>query len=142
MSADTSRAAKRQTMRVSLAAVVLGADLTTILGIVPFDSRVVSVKYIPKAAAVGDNTNARTFTLLNKGSAAAAGTTVATLAQTTGVDLAAYIAKDFTLHATLTNRDVVAGDVLAITSVHTGTGVADPGGILEIAFATGSGATD
>lgn len=139
---DTSRAAKKTVLRVSLAAVAAGSDLTSILFAAPFAGRVRSVKYIPKADANGDNTNYRTYTVTNRGSDGAGTTAVATLTQTAGVDLDAYVPKAFTLNATVANRNVEEGDVLSIQSVKTGTGLADPGGVLEITLATGVGSTD
>jgi hypothetical protein len=59
-------------------------------------------------------------------------TAVATLALTSGVNLAADRENPLTLSGTPANLTVAAGDVLEFTSVHVGTGIADPGGLVEV----------
>jgi hypothetical protein len=80
----------------------------------------------------GDNTNGRTLTIVNKGQSGAGSTVMATLAFTTGVNGVAFDEKAFTLSGTAANLNVVSGDVLAVVSTHTGTGIADPGGRVEV----------
>lgn len=136
---DTSRSPKKRTLHLTVAAVALGADLTTVLFCAPFDGIITGVRYVPKGAAAGHATNNRTFSIVNKLGDASGAAVPATLVQLAGVDLAAYIPKAFTL-ASSNTRAVSAGDVLILTSVHGGTGVADPGGTIEVDFADGDGA--
>lgn len=138
MAEDFTRSPKRHTARIVLAAVAAGSDLTTVLCRVPFDGAVKSVTYIPKAAAAGHATNNRVFTVTNRGVDGTGTAALFTLSQLAGVDLAAYVPKAFS-RTPLENRVVVTGEVLSIQSVHGGTGVADPGGTLEIEFADGDG---
>lgn len=112
--------------------VTIAADDTFTLEPARFTGKVTSVSYVPEAAATGDNTNARTFTLVNKGTAGAGTTVIATLALTSGVNLVASDEKAFTLSATAADRLVTEGDVLALVSTHTGTGVVDPGGAVVV----------
>lgn len=112
--------------------VTIAADDTFTLEPARFTGKVTSVNYAPEAAATGDNTNARTFTLVNKGQSGAGTTVIATLALTTGVNLVAFDEKAFTLSATASDLLVTQGDVLALVSTHTGTGVVDPGGTVKV----------
>src|SRR3954463_9087351 len=112
--------------------VTIAADDTFTLEPARFTGKVTSVSYVPEAAATGDNTNARTFTLVNKGTSGSGTTVIATLALTTGVNLVASDEKAFTLSATASDLLVTAGDVLALVSTHTGTGVVDPGGAVVV----------
>lgn len=108
--------------------VTIAATDTFTLGPAPFDCKITSVTYTPEAASTGDNTHYRTYTLVNKGSAGAGTTVIATLALTTGVDLVASDEKAATLSATAADLLVTAGDVLAWVSTPTGNGLVDPGG--------------
>jgi hypothetical protein len=111
-----------------------GADLVEASVEAPFAGTVTKVQYLPQAAMTGDNTNARTFTLINKGQAGLGTTVVATLAMTTGVNGVAFDEKDATLSVVANAVNVAAGDILAWSSVHTGTGIADPGGRVQVEF--------
>lgn len=112
--------------------VTIAADDTFSLEPARFTGKVTAVTYTPEAAATGDNTNARTFTLVNKGTAGSGTTVIATLALTTGVNLVAFDEKAATVSATAADLLVTQGDVLAWVSTHTGTGVVDPGGSVKV----------
>lgn len=112
--------------------VTIAATDTFTLEPARFTGKVTSVSYVPEAAATGDNTNARTFTLVNKGTTGGGTTVIATLALTTGVNLVASDEKAFTLSATAADLLVTQGDVLALVSTATGTGVVDPGGAIVV----------
>lgn len=110
------------------------------IGKCPFAGTVTAISYMPDAAATGDNTNARTFTLVNKGQTGVGTTVVGTLALLTGVNLVAFDEKPFTLSVVVGATTVAAGDVLALVSTATGTGVVDPGGTIEVAISRIEGA--
>lgn len=112
--------------------VTIAADDTFTLEPARFKGKLAAVTYVPEAAATGDNTNARTFTLVNKGSDGLGGTVMATLALTTGVNLVAFDEKSATLSGTPANLLYEQGDELAWVSTHTGTGVVDPGGAVKV----------
>lgn len=112
--------------------VTIAADDTFALEPARFKGKLASVTYTPEAAATGDNTNARTFTLVNKGVAGSGTTVMATLALTTGVNLVAFDEKAATLSATAADLLFEQGDELAWVSTHTGTGVVDPGGAVVV----------
>jgi hypothetical protein len=50
----------------------------------------------------------------------------------TGVNLVGWAPKTITLNGTAANLVVNIGDVLELQSVHTGTGITDPGGQWEV----------
>ncbi len=112
--------------------VTIAADDTFTLEPARFTGKVTSVSYIPEAASTGDDTNTRTYTLVNKGTSGSGTTVIATLALTTGVDLAASDEKAATLSATAADRLVTAGDVLAWVSTHGASGLVDPGGAVVV----------
>jgi hypothetical protein len=130
----TDQAPLVQTLKSQADAVAAGADATTELGEAQFAGTVTRVAYIPSAAITGADTNTRTINIINKGQDGTGTTNVATLALTNGVNAAASDAKALTLSGTAANLVVAQGDVLAFTSVHTASGLADPGGqvVVEI----------
>lgn len=121
-----------QKITASTANIAAGATDSFAIGEVKYAGTVTSVTYLPDAAATGDNTNTRTFTLVNKGSDGSGTTVVATLALTTGVNLVAFDEKAFTLSAVAGATTVAAGDILALVSTHGASGVADPGGTIQV----------
>ena len=112
--------------------VTIAADDTFVLGPAPFDCKITSVTYTPETATTGDNTNYRTYTLVNKGAAGLGSTVIATLALTTGVNLVAFDEKAATVTATAADQLVTAGDVLTWVSTHTASGLVDPGGTVKV----------
>lgn len=113
--------------------VAAASDLTTVVGEAHFAGVVSSVVYVPKANITGANTETRTVSLVNKGSDGNGTAVVATLAMTSGVNSNDFDEKSLTLSATAADLVVADGDVLAWTSVHSGsTGLADPGGSVRV----------
>jgi hypothetical protein len=111
--------------------VAAGATDTFMIGEVPATGRVTEVAYYPEAASTGDNTNTRTYTVVNEGSDGTGSTVVATLAMTTGVNLTLGDEKLFTL-GVAANLVVTAGDVLSLVSTFAASGLVDPGGIIKV----------
>lgn len=112
-----------------------GNDEDSVLGQAPFDCTVTAVQYIPESAITGAATNNRTLSLVNKGAAGSGTTSVATLSFGSGTDAAAYDEKALTLSGTAANLDLAAGDTLQWRSIHVGTGIADPGGLVRVTLA-------
>lgn len=124
-----------RTIEESAEAVAAGADAVVVVGRAPFAGTVTGVTYAAEANMTGDNTESRTFSLVNKGTDGNGTTVVATLAVVTGVGLLDFDEKAITLSATAANLVVAADDVLAWTSTHVGsTGLADPGGLVKVAI--------
>lgn len=119
-------------LKTNVPPVAQASDASEVVGEADARGRITSVSYTPEALMTGDNTNSRTLTLVNKGQDGSGSTNIATLALPTGTNAAAFDEKAFTLNATATNRDVVPGDILAFVSTHTGSGIADPGGTVQV----------
>lgn len=100
----------------------------------PFTGTVTAVTFTPEANMTGDNTNTRTMTLKNKGQSGSGNTTVATLAFTTGVNGTAFDEKAFTLSGTAANLNVTEGDILIVDETVGASGLANPGGRIEVTF--------
>jgi hypothetical protein len=129
----SDQAALQRAYRLTMPALAAGADGTTNVAIMLEAGTVTSVKYVANAAVTGANTETRTVAVLNKGAAGSGTTSVASLALTNGVNIAAAVPKTITLTSTAADKVVAAGDVLQFTSTHSGsTGLADPGGFLEV----------
>ena len=96
-----------------------------------------SVEFLANAAQSGADTHSRTFRLYNRGQAGAGTALVASLALTSGVDLAAYVAKAITLGAAA-DRVVAVGDVLVWDSLHVGNGILDAGGLVIVQQSLGT----
>lgn len=112
-----------------------GNDDDTVLGQAPFDCTVTAVQYVAEAAITGADTNSRTVSLVNKGQAGSGTTSVASLALTSGVNATANDEKVITLSGTAANLDLTAGDTLLWRSIHVGTGITDPGGVVRVTVA-------
>lgn len=112
--------------------VAAGADLLTIMAEAPFAAVVSGVSYTPVSTQNGAATNSRTLNLYNRGQAGLGTTLVATLALVSGVNLTDNDEKAITLSATPANLVVAAGDILEWESLHVGTGIADPGGLVQV----------
>lgn len=120
---------------VSGQAVVVGTagnDGNTVLVVVPEDGTVSAVTYTTPTAITGADTNSRTVSLINKGAAGSGSTSVASLALTSGVNTTAFVPKTIPVSGTPANLNVSAGDVLVFNSLHVGTGIADPGGLVRV----------
>lgn len=106
----------------------------TIIGEAPFGGVLASASLTPEAAVTGNNTNSRTFTIVNKGASGAGTTVMATLALPTGTNLVAYDEFPFTLSATAADLVVAEGDVIVCNETTPGTGVAHGGGVVSVKF--------
>jgi hypothetical protein len=103
----------------------------------PFDGVVSGVTYTAVAAVTGAaSPSSRTLSLVNHAQDGTGATAVATLALVATVNLVAYDEKSLTLSATAVNLAVAKGDILSFNSlaVTSGTGLADPGGTVEVVF--------
>ncbi len=123
---------QKYTLKGQSNGVAQGATDTFTIDEVPGTGRVTEVEFYPEGAATGDNTNSRTYTLVNKGTDGSGTTVIGTLALTTGVNLVASDAKTFTLSATAADLVVTEGQVLSLVSTHVASGLADPGGAIKV----------
>lgn len=109
-----------------------GNDASTVISEAPFAGVVTAAYYIADAAITGAATNNRTVTVTNRGGAGSGTTAVATLAFGSGINAAKDADTTLALNATAANLVVAQGDVLTFDSVHVGTGIADPGGLVVV----------
>lgn len=127
---DTAPLIRRlQTTLPALGAAVAG-DQT--LGEAPFAATLTSASITPEAAITGDNTNTRTLTIVNKGAAGVGTTVMATLAFTTGNNGVAFDEKQFVLSVVANATSVAEGDIIAVVEAVAGSGLANPGGLVQI----------
>lgn len=113
-------------------AVAAGTTTSTALLEAPFAGTVTAVSYTPVANMTGDSTNSRTFTLVNKGADGNGTTVIATRAMITGQDATDFNEDALTLSVVEGATDVAEGDILAWVSTHVASGLADPGGLVQV----------
>lgn len=131
-----------QTLQANIPPTAITTDDAFVIGAVDRAGTVTEVTYVPEADITGAATNNRTLSVINKGSDGDGTTVVATLTFASGVNATDFDAKTITLHATAANLVVAAGDVLAFSSVHANTGIADPGGLATVKIAATGHSSD
>lgn len=94
------------------------------------------VTYAPNADITGAATNNRTFNLINKGQDGNGTTVIATLNFGNGVNASDFDEKTIPLSGVADNLVVAAGDILAWQSDAINTGIADPGGLVNVEVVT------
>lgn len=117
---------------VQLDAVAAGSDGQSVLGEAPFAGTVTRAVYVTSAAITGANTNTRTIQVTNKTAAGTGTTAVAALPLVSGTNTVKDVATAIPLSGTPANLVVVQGDVLVVDSTHAASGLADPGGTVEV----------
>jgi hypothetical protein len=132
MATATGQSPLKRTIIQRVPAVAAGSDADTALMIADYDGTLVSCSYVPDTVLTGVVTNSRTLALRNKGATGVGSTVMATQAFVNGVNIAAMDEGAIPVSGTPANLDFVAGDVIALQSLHVGTGLADPGGLLRI----------
>ena len=132
MATTSGQAPFSRTLTKYNAPVAQGATKVATIGSALEAGIVTGVTYISDAAATGDATNNRVLSVINKGQDGSGTTVVATLTLLAGVNLVAFDAKNITLSEVDGATTVAAGDVLAFSSAHAASGVADGGGIVTV----------
>ena len=112
------------------AAATATTDFT--IGRVKETGAVASVTITPDITITGADTNSLTVSIINKGQSGVGTTVIASKAFTSGVNGTGFDEVTITLSGTATNLDVVAGDILALSSIKVGTGLVDPGGLVRV----------
>ena len=128
----SGRAPHVSTIKLTVPAVSAAATATAAATECPYAGTVTAVTYTPVANITGDNTNTRTFTLVNKGADGNGTTVIATRAMTTGVNATDFNEDALTLSVVAGATTVAEGDILAWVSTHAASGLADPGGLVQI----------
>jgi hypothetical protein len=128
-----TQAPRQRTLEYSQPAIsTAGNSDTSILGECPFDATVTGVSYTPDASITGANTNTRLIRVVNRGTTGAGTTVVASLQFDSGVNATAGDERALTLSGTAANLNVAEGEILAFESNAVGTGIADPGGFVQV----------
>lgn len=101
--------------------------------VAPFNLKITAVKWVPAAAVTADGTNYFTLNLRNR-KADASGTALAASRSYIATNSVAFVAEAMTLSATAADLLVAAGDVLTVSKVNTGTGLAMPDGLVQVHY--------
>jgi hypothetical protein len=111
-----------------------GTTQDWVIGEVESGGTVAEVVIIPEAAVTANATNYRTFRVINKGSAGAGSTVVASFATDTVTtdDLVAFDEKSITLSGTAANLVLAENDVLVADETVAGTGVTHGGYTIKV----------
>ncbi len=120
------------TMRVPGQATA-GTDSAWNIGEVPYDATVTAVSYTPDSTITGHASNNRTFSVINKGTDGTGTTSIAT--KTTTADVTGDDESALTLSGTAANLNVSTGQILEFNSDANSSGVADPGGLVQVTLA-------
>ena len=121
-----------QKLQAKTIAVATASDTEVSMGEAPFAGTLTDATYTPDATITGVDTNSRTISIVNKGQTGVGTTSMASLALTNGVNAPGYDEKAITLSGTPANLVVAKGDILSFKSLHIGTGLADPGGLVQV----------
>lgn len=137
MAAVTGNLQLQTVIRTRVPAVTIAADSEIALGRIPVAQgvqTVTSVTYTPDLLITGTDTQSRTLTLFNRKGDNSGTVVVATLALTLTppITAAKFVARTIPLSVVAGATDLAAGDVLSWQSLHIGTGLVDPGGLLEV----------
>lgn len=127
-----SLAPRKARLSAVIPATATATDAVFVIGKAPFAGVISAVTFIAAALLTGANTNSRTLEVINKGTAGAGTVKPAAKAFTSGVNAAAFDETVITLSVTAANLVVAEGDVIAFNSDSIGTGLADPGGFVEV----------
>lgn len=121
------------TLRLAAPAVsTAGNSLRTAIGRSPVKGTIVRASYFASTTLTGAATNNRTLSVLNGGAAGTGTTSAASKNFASGTNATAQSDTVITLSGTAANLEVAAGDVLQFDSLAVGTGIADPGGLVEV----------
>lgn len=115
------------TIQARVASLAVGVDAVEAVAQAAWAGTITAATYTPDATITGANTNSRTLTIVNETQTLTAGT----LALVSGTNITAETAGAITLSGTAANVTFNAGDVIAFVSTHVGTGIADPGGLVQ-----------
>lgn len=111
--------------------------INTLLGEAAEDSTITSAKFVPNANITGAASPAsRTLNVINRGQDGSGAVVMASLAFLAGINGVSGDEIAFTLSGTAANLLAVKGDVIEVQTIPVGgTGLVDPGGLVEITLA-------
>lgn len=124
-------------VQVAVPTVALGSDDDQVVWLNKTGAKVrlTAATFTPETAVTGNDTNTLKVQLRNKG-LLGVGTTAVTPVKKygTGTDLVAFKPDDIPLSATLADRDIDVGEVVALNKTEDGTGLALPEGVMTLEF--------
>lgn len=121
-----------QGAQVQTPVVATAASATAIVMVVPISGTVKAVNWYPDASITGQDTNTRKVSIVDEGNDGAGTTEIAEEQFDNTIDAVQYVKEPLTLSTVTGALNVVAGDVLTFVSAAVGTGLADPGGVVEV----------
>jgi hypothetical protein len=130
-----------RTLFATIPAAAVGVDTETILGSIsadwaPWGVQVLAVRYTPVTVVTGVNTNTRKLEVWNRGPGGAGTGVMASKQFDSGVNAPALSDTPITVLAAGVGTPqlpaALPGDTLTARSIHVGTGIADPGGLVEV----------
>lgn len=98
--------------------------------IAPFDLKITGAKWIPAAAVTADGSNYFTLNLRNR--TTGAGAALPASRSYVATNSVAFVPEAMTLSATAADLLVAAGDLVTVSKVNTGTGLAMPDGVVQV----------
>jgi len=127
-----NRGAKSITLTAAVPAIAVGATASTPVGVAPVRGTIISVRCYATALMTGTVApNFRHIEVFNRGQAGAGVVAVCPVVNfNVGTDLPANAPREFAV--TAANAGVLPGDVIDWVSTFDGTGLIDPGGIVEV----------
>lgn len=133
MATTTGQAPLVQTFRRGLPAEgTAGTGGVYVLGVAPFAGHLTRASYLPDVAVTGPATNYKTLQVQNRGATGVGTTIMANLFLTTGQNAPQADETVIPLSGVPANLDFVQGDVIALVSTVTGTGMTLPTGAVEV----------
>lgn len=99
--------------------------------VAPFDLKITAVKWVPAAAVTADGSNYFTLNLRNR-KADASGAALPASRSYAATNSTAFVPEAMTLSSTAADLLVAAGDILTVSKVNTGTGLAMPDGTVQV----------
>jgi hypothetical protein len=99
--------------------------------VAPFDLEITGAKWVPAADVTANATNYFTLNLRNRGTGAA-GATLPASRSYAATNSTAFVPEDMTLSGTAANLLVAEGEVLTVSKVNAGTGLAMPDGVVQV----------
>ena len=129
---ETGQAPRQQPISFRNPALAVGASATYMVEEAEENGQILSASYTPDAGITGVATNNRVIRVINRGQSGGGTAVMAELTFAAGTSVAAGDEIAIPLSATLANLECDAGDIIAVQSGINGTGLADPGGLVQI----------
>lgn len=122
-----------RTLEATVPAATAAVAQDQVIGEAPFAGAVSGVTFTPETNVVGQATNFRTFRVVNRGQDGNGNVEVASLAFSAGsVTADDFDERTIPLSGTQANLNVAEGDILAWDETVAGTGLASPGGKVQV----------